>query len=162
MRYFERPYPYLREKKSRGSTGTSRTRDGFLKQLHNNKMQLGDALFLQRYFKWAGHIARGGAKHVSVVYAFRDQFWWEHQQTKKEGFRHAVANAHIHTWEGIMVEALGSCWKESAQNRERWQKLIPLFLEIFQKHKQYPRRRTQKRKRLEEDSANENGNSKRS
>ena len=54
-----------------------------------------------------------------------------------------------------MVEALGSCWKESAQNRERWQKLIPAFLEFFQKNKAHPRRSSQKRKERKEEG---NGN----
>ena len=126
-----------------------------LKQLQQHHMHLADALFLQRYFRWAGHVARSAPKHVHTVHVFRDQYWWEHQQTRKEGYRHTVGAAHINTWESTMVEALGSCWKESAQNRERWQ-LIPAFLEIFQKNKAYPRRSPQKRKYMEEAGEGQN------
>ena len=68
-----------------------------LKQLQQHHMQLADALFLQRYFRWAGHVARSAPKHVHTVHVFRDQYWWEHQQTRKEGLQaHGGGGAHPH------------------------------------------------------------------
>ena len=102
-----------------------------LKQL---QAPLADALFLRRYFRWAGHIARSRDRHVGKVFLFRDHYWWELQQTLREGYRHTVQNAHLYTWEQPLVQTLGAGWKDSAKNRERWQKLCPLFIEHHKKN----------------------------
>ena len=120
-----------------------------LKQLQAHKFPLADALFLGRYFRWAGHIARSRDRHVGKVFLFRDHYWWELQQTAREGYRHTVQNAHLFTWEQPLVQTLGAGWKDSAKNRERWQKLCPLFIEHYKKNSTLKEEAKNKRKVLQ-------------
>ena len=102
-------------------------------QMEKQGYVLADELFLQRYYKWGGHVARAKGKHVHHVHMFRDQWWWEYQQSRPEGYRHQGTHASTSTWEGPLAQMLGSSWKESAQDRERWVKLLPHFLREFKR-----------------------------
>ena len=64
---------------------------------------------------------------------FRDQWWWESQQTRPEGYRHEGTHVATSTWETPLAQMLGASWKESATDRERWLKILPEFLSEFQK-----------------------------
>ena len=94
-------------------------------QMAKQGFVLADVLYLQKYYKWGGHIARAAGKHVNQAYMFRDQWWWEAQQAKVSGFRHEGTSGATSTWETPFVQMLGASWKESALDRDRWLKIMP-------------------------------------
>ena len=108
--------------------------------LSANNFLLLDQLWAKRVWNWAGHLARIDRTFpVHMWTCFHDTQWWRQQQQNPQGRRHRNWDANTTKWEDpiITYSQLGETWKDTAQNRTRWQQLFSQFwqnLHTTQKH----------------------------
>ena len=99
--------------------------------LSDEKRVLADQMFLQRFHRWAGHIARSPHILLQQLLTYRDGEWWHTQHRNPWGLRHAGDKGNLYRWDQCLTDVHGFRWKECAQHRGEWKKMEGAFLTHF-------------------------------
>ena len=110
--------------------------------LQEEKRHLADVIFLQRFHRWAGHLARTPHAPLRQIIEYRDGDWWHRQHLPPWGIRHEGDRGNFHRWDQSLTDLHGVGWKDQARDRTQWKKLEVDLILLFQK--------PQKRARQEE------------
>ena len=102
-----------------------------LQVLAEEKRALADKMFLQRFHRWAGHIARSPHILLRQLLSYRDGEWWHTQHRNPWGLRHAGDKGNLYRWDQCLTDVHGFQWKELAQQRAGWKKMEGSFLAHF-------------------------------
>ena len=107
--------------------------------LAEEKRPLADVLFLQRFHRWAGHIARSPHEPLRQLLNYRDGAWWHQQHLLPWGIRHDGDRGNLQRRDQCLIDLHGPDWKGKAAHRPAWRKSEPDFLLRFQKPTRRPR-----------------------
>ena len=85
-------------------------------------------LWLQRWWDYAGHSARGSEVQTPVLSSllinFRDLTWWREQQSLRQGIKHAGRHyARLTIMEEQMNQVCKGPWRNTARDRAAWARL---------------------------------------
>ena len=119
--------------------------------LREEKRHLADTIFLQRFHRWAGHLARTTHSPLRQIIVYRDGEWWHRQHLSPWGIRHEGDRGNFQRWDQSLSDLYGVNWKEAATNRASWKKTEADLILLFQKPARRPREDTERGK-------NERGN----
>ena len=101
--------------------------------LQEEKRHLADVLFLQRFHRWAGHLARTQHSPLRQLVEYRDGAWWHKQHLSPWGLRHEGDRGNFQRWDQSLTDLRGVGWKELAADRKHWKKLEIDLILLFQK-----------------------------
>ena len=103
--------------------------------LHRSGEERWSTTWLRRYWRFAGHRARGlDREHPalsSIIDSFRDKQWWDSEKLKPkgQGLRHVRHYARLMQMEGKLDSAAGGAWRELARDRVAWKAREDLWVE---------------------------------
>ena len=104
-----------------------------IEMLQEEKRHLADTIFLQRFHRWAGHLARTPHEPLRQLIGYRDGEWWHHQHLSPWGIRHEGDRGNFQRWDQSMTDLHGVGWKDKARDRTGWKKLEADLILLFQK-----------------------------
>ena len=108
--------------------------------LQEEKRHLADTIFLQRFHRWAGHLARTPHEPLRQIVEYRDGGWWHRQHLSPWGIRHEGDRGNFQRWDQSLTDLHGVGWKDKAKDRANWKKLEVDLILLFQK----PQKRVRK------------------
>ena len=85
-------------------------------QLYKYKHERWSTFILRQIWQLHGHIARGSEVGKKLL-AWKDLLWWQGEQKKRKGTRHAGRFNPTADVERSIVKIAGLYWKEKAQDR---------------------------------------------
>ena len=123
-----------------------------ISMLQEEKRQLADVIFLQRFHRWAGHLARTPHAPLRQIIEYRDGDWWHKQHLSPWGIRHEGDRGNFQRWDQSLTDLHGMGWKERARDRTQWKKLEVDLILLFQKPQKRARKdeKTQMQDKTEE------------
>ena len=101
--------------------------------LQEEKRHLADVIFLQRFHRWAGHLARTTHSPLRQLVEYRDGAWWHKQHLSPWGIRHEGDRGNFQRWDQSLTDLHGVGWKGMATDRTNWKKLEVDLILLFQK-----------------------------
>ncbi|CAE7255020.1 X-element\ORF2 [Symbiodinium sp. CCMP2456] len=93
-------------------------------------------IWLERYWNFAGHRARGLYKEVvpssSKIDNYKNRVWWLNEQRKTRGERHPRHFPKLSNMERDMDQAAGNLpWREVARDRETWKQRLAHWIALM-------------------------------
>lgn len=105
--------------------------------LHAAGEQRWSTMWASRFWRFAGHRARGMLREVPVVSSvfedYRTLSWWRREQLRppeQGGVRHKKHYPRITALETMMDDVCGGPWRERAHNRQTWRELEVKWLSV--------------------------------
>ena len=92
--------------------------------LHRAGVDRWSTVWLQRYWAYSGHRARGIHQQYPTISAkldaFRDKAWWEEERRKRGGLTHVRHYPRLMQMESRMDRVCGGQWRAVAFDRDLW------------------------------------------